>query len=152
MPNEDWRFKGFQSQLGVNDGNRGVTAASRIIPSPSGTDWNQTFRLNNPSAMNLSSPYQETSRSLLLKAGQPTRNSALKAIGYPGSRDDVFFKENAAPSEFPFQFHLSPANDSSQLSIGTDQSDFYKDRVSNMDLTKRDHELYGAGSNYGFAY
>lgn len=138
--NQDWRFKGFgPSQLGkanvpgsmspasvVSGGHVGdtwkdtpVTGASRVMPGPSGTNWNST-----PSSVQTSDFRPPTSGP----------NSWIKGDGTtPGHYgiNDAMFRSASNQSQ-------------------PDASSFYKDRTANIDLSSRDHQLYGAGSDLGF--
>jgi hypothetical protein len=100
-----------------------VNAASRVMPSPSGTNWNSTFGNNSPSS--------------------PSGTDWAKTFGSPRSsvgagQSSSLFGDNTRSGE-SFSLGISPSSDSRQLSIGSD-------------LTSKDHELYGAGTDYGFTY
>lgn len=151
MADQDWRFKDFgKSQLPSRPGftnsqatahmRAPVTAMSRIIPSPSNTNWNSTFVNNQPTS--------------------PSRTDWQKTFGSTNS----FASQSAirAPQsaiQKPFSFGLSPMNDRSSLSLSTTDSQpstpiiptsDFSSRLTDADLTPRDHELYGAGPDYGF--
>lgn len=130
VPSRSFARANFESQYGDNptSGPSAVpartNATSRIIPAPSNTNWNSTFVQNTPSS--------------------PSRTDWQKTFGSTNS-----FASNSAvrSPQSAFSFDLSPATDRPQLSLPT--SDF-QDRTANLDLTSRDHELYGAGPDYGF--
>lgn len=120
--------------------NGGVTGASRVIPSPSNTNWNSTFSQNTPE----SPSGTDWGRTF----GSKQMVNGANRMGGPAS--------NRGNN---FSFDLSPIGDRSGLSLSptapdstTATSQFYRNRTANMDLTKRDHEMYGAGSDYGFNY
>lgn len=113
-------------------GSGGVNATSRIIPSPSNTNWNSTFNQNSPSS--------------------PSGTNWQKTFGQKPSFVSQPKPTPATPRTGGFQFDLAPANTRNQLSLGNDVSSFYKDRIADTDLSSRDHELYGAGNDYGFAF
>jgi hypothetical protein len=101
-----------------------VTAASRIIPPPANTNWSSTFVQNTPSS--------------------PSGTDWQKTFGQKNS-----FVSSPSPQP--------SAVDESRRSLGVggspaDTSSFYKDRTADMDLTQRDHQLYGAGPDLGFTY
>lgn len=160
---DDWRFKDFKDTGGAhsrtlavptssfaaanfqNQYGNGATptptatpprtnATSRIIPSPSNTNWNSTFNQNSPSS--------------------PTGTDWAKTFGQKPSfvSKPVPARDAAPRTSGGFQFDLAPANTRNQLSLGNDVSSFYKDRLADTDLSSRDHELYGAGNDYGFAF
>jgi hypothetical protein len=163
MPANDdsWRFKQFKDTSGAYNRTLAVdtpesraqftaptpkvNAASRIIPSPSGTNWNATFGKNGGlAASGPSSPSGTDWRATFGSRGQK-----------PDDRGQFTNQTGGG-----FSFALSPGGDRAGLSLGTgaapsvqtDATDFYKERVASMDLTKRDYDLYGAGSDYGFNY
>jgi hypothetical protein len=119
----DWRFGATPAASVMSGGHVGdtwkdapsVTAASRVIPSPSNTNW------NSPTA-------------------QPSDQSrqSFSAGGNPWIKGD-----GATPGHYL-------VNDDLFRSASGDPSNFYRDRTANMDLTSRDHHLYGAGGDYGF--
>lgn len=147
MQGNDWKLdpaysgldRGYNSKTGVLAplaSNGQVNAVSRangnggnkFIGSPSGTDWARTFGRN---------------------PGLGASEQRTGDRGQFSSQPSVLGSRSSSPS---FSFDLSPGSDRSQLNLGTGTSDFYKDRAANMDLTQKDHELYGAGSEYGFSY
>lgn len=174
--NNDWRFKDFKdtggaynrtlavdtpfsrAQFAANPsptspltgptGSGGVTAASRVIPSPSGTNWEKTFGANG--GFNSPAPSSPSGTDWRKTFGAPTISQGYDKPSTPAP--NLFSGSNRQSNPSDFSFNLSAGNDQSQLSLGTDSTSFYKDRTANMDLTTRDHELYGAGKDYGFAY
>lgn len=127
----DWRFRDFhgvgsaynrtlavdtpsaRAQFDAPSTPSNVTASSRVIPSPSGTNWSQTFGYNQPASPS-GTDWQKTFGSRSTPSGSQPQSNASR-----------------------FDFNLSGSDDRSGLSL-----------VAN--LTKRDHELYGAGDTYGF--
>lgn len=136
VPSSSFARANFESQYGGNptSGPSAVpgrtNATSRIIPAPSNTNWNSTFVQNTPSSPS-NTDWQKTFGSTNSFASNSAVRNPQSAI------------------QKPFSFDLSPSTDRPQLSLPT--SDF-QDRAANLDLTSRDHELYGAGSDYGFTY
>lgn len=106
----------------------GITATSRASNGNGGNNF-----ISSPSGTDWAKTFGRNAGSSFASVDLGTRQSAMN-----GSQQK------------PFSFDLSPQSDRSQTNLGTDASDFYRDRAANMDLTSKDHELYGAGSGYGY--
>lgn len=119
--------------------------------SPSGTDWNQTFGNNNPyspSGTNWGNTFGANRQRIGSGIGSPSGTDWSKTFGRtsgalagdttpppnPGDIDNTFF---GGPTPTP-----TPTPKPSLA--------FYRNRLSDADLTSRDREMYGAGTEFGF--
>jgi hypothetical protein len=128
--NNDWRFKSFNDTNGaynriaspaagatpvaasVNAVDR-VAGQNRFIPSPSGTNWQQTFGYNQPYS--------------------PSKTDWSKSFGQ---------NNPASPSGTNWNPRTGAA---STLDLSTSQP------YTGSDVSKRDFDLYGAGTDFGFS-
>lgn len=148
--------RGYNSKTGALAPAPLVTATARASStpgSPSGTDWNATFKGNSPgspSGTNWNAAFRNNN------VASPSGTDWQKT--FPGASPSP----TAAPSPYPqttlaanrpgsFSLRLDSSSDRSQLSLAnTPASSFYRDRFANMDVTPRDRQMYGAGSEFGF--
>lgn len=161
MSDRDWRFKDFQDTNGaynqtpvskpVTDGN--VSAAARLN-NPSGTNWNATFKGNqpaSPSGTNWNATFGNNNPTS--PSGTNWQKAFPSATPSPSAAPSPFVQTTLAAANRPasFSLGLDRSNYGSQLSLAnTPASSFYRDRFANMDVTPRDRQMYGAGDEFGF--
>lgn len=168
---DDWRFKDFgKSKLPSRPGF--TNAASRVIPSPSGTNWNSTFLQNNAastSATDWNAKFGgETSelinppqgmRAFIGQRGETHYDINRSSVDSRGrltvdSRaalsESEISSRNANESFFQSGNVSSPSGTNWGETFGDDTSAFYQDRAANMELSPTDLQQYSAGDDYGF--
>lgn len=165
MPNRDYESQLDKPEAAATPGGRGVTAVGRSGPSdlssPSGTDFNQTFRQNNPyspSGTNFSTTFAATNTGL---APSVSRNVLTQNPNYQGSltsatgrsRDFNAFAGKTTPPPTPGDIDDTFFGGPTPTPTPTPRPSlaFFRNRRSNSysPLTARDFERYGAGADFG---
>jgi len=165
----DDRFKDFKTTQGAYAApTPAVNAVGRAagdphvtgpydLYSPSGTDWNQTFSQNNPyspSGTDWGNTFGPNRQRMNGSGGigSPSGTDWSKTFGRTSGRTSGALAGNTTPPPSPGDIDNTFFGGPTPTPTPTPRPSlaFYRNRLLDSDLSSRDREMYGAGSDFGF--